>query len=168
MTETQERRLSAAQLAELLKLFEGADTVELKLTVPDVERRATIAALEMDPLDAQIRQVVFFDTPALDLNQRGVVVRARRLQGEGDDSVVKLRPVVPQDLPVDLRKEPGFGVEVDAMPGGFVCSASFKGELGTTRVKDTLAGHQPIHHLFSKSSGRSTLTTRRMASTSMT
>ena len=50
----------------------------------------------MDPLDAQIRQVFFFDTPDLALNQAGVVVRARRVQGKGDDSVVKLRPVVPE------------------------------------------------------------------------
>ena len=33
-----------------------------------------------------MRQVFFFDTPALDLERRGVVVRARRVQGKGDDS----------------------------------------------------------------------------------
>ena len=49
----------------------------------------------MDPLGAQIRQVFFFDTPDLALENAGVVVRARRVQGKGDDSVVKLRPVVP-------------------------------------------------------------------------
>jgi inorganic triphosphatase YgiF len=36
----------------------------------------------MDPLDAQIGQVVFFDTPDLTLNTHGVVVRARRVQGK--------------------------------------------------------------------------------------
>ena len=49
----------------------------------------------MDPLEAQIRQVFFFDTPDLALDKQGVVVRARRIQGKGDDSAVKLRPVVP-------------------------------------------------------------------------
>jgi hypothetical protein len=53
-----------------------------------------------------------------------VVVRARRTQRKGDDSVVKLRPVVPDKLPRELRKWASFGVEVDAMPGGFVCSGS--------------------------------------------
>ena len=53
----------------------------------------------MDPLEAQIRQVFFFDTPDLTLNEQGVVVRARRIQGKGDDSVVKLRPVVPGRAP---------------------------------------------------------------------
>jgi inorganic triphosphatase YgiF len=39
-----------------------------------------VAALGLDALDAQIRQVFFFDTPDLDLNRAGVVVRARRIQ----------------------------------------------------------------------------------------
>src|SRR6266566_5081686 len=88
----------------------------------------------MDPLDAQIRQVFFLDTPDLSLYERGVVVRARRVQRKGDDSVVKLRPVVPAELPDELRRSPSFGVEVDAMPGGFVCSGSMKGTLGTNDV----------------------------------
>ena len=58
----------------------------------------------MDPLDAQIRQVFFFDTPDLALNQTGVVARARRVQSKGDDSVVKLRPVVPNELAADMRQ----------------------------------------------------------------
>ena len=41
-----------------------ADSVELKLTVPDPERFATVNALGIDALDAQIRQIFFFfDTP---------------------------------------------------------------------------------------------------------
>ena len=119
-------RLSDQQLGEVLELVKGADSVELKLTVPESSQRSTVAALEIDPLDAQIRQVFFFETPDLALNEAGVVVRARRVQGKGDDSVVKLRPVVPAELPDELRASPNLGVEVDAMPGGFVCSASFK------------------------------------------
>ena len=60
---------------------------------------STIAALGLDPLGAQIRLVSFFDTPDLALSRAGVVVRARRVQGRGDDSVVKLRPVEPHELP---------------------------------------------------------------------
>ena len=61
----------------------------------------------MDPLEAQIRQVFFFDTPDLALNEAGVVVRARRVQGKGDDSVVKLRPVVPDRAPESCA-DPGL------------------------------------------------------------
>jgi hypothetical protein len=54
-------QLTDAKDTELLTLLEGADTVELKLTVPlaDGGRGSTGA---FDPLGAQIRQVFFFDT----------------------------------------------------------------------------------------------------------
>jgi hypothetical protein len=143
-------RLTDAQLVEVLALTKDADSVELKLTVPDPERFATVNALGIDALDAQIRQVFFFDTPDLDLNQHGVVVRARRVQGRGDDSVVKLRPVVPNELPDELRRSRNLVVEVDAMPGGYVCSASMKGALGTTDVKKVAAGDRPIRKLYSR------------------
>jgi len=144
-------RLSNQQLVEVLSLIKGADSVELKLTVPELEHRATLASLELDPLDAQIRQVYFFDTPNLALNKAGLVVRARRVQGKGDDSVIKLRPVMPNELPATLRKSPNFVVEVDAMPGGFVCSASLKYALPAPNIRETcLTGTRPIRKLFSK------------------
>jgi hypothetical protein len=142
-------RLTDEQLEELLALVKDADSIELKLTVPESDQRSAIAALGIDPLDAQIRQVFFFDTPDLALNRQGIVPRARRVQGKGDDSVVKLRPVVPNELPPSLRRSPNLGVEVDAMPGGYVCSASMKGVPGADVRKTTLAGG-PIRKLFSK------------------
>jgi hypothetical protein len=142
--------LTDEQLAELLALIKGADSVELKLTVPVADRSRGAAALGVDPLEGQIRQVYFFDTPDLALNANGLVVRARRVQRKGDDSVVKLRPVVPEELPGELRDFPNFGVEVDAMPGGYVCSGSMKRALGATSVKDALAGEKPLRKLFSK------------------
>src|SRR3954454_15557927 len=95
---------SGDELTALLALIDQSDSVELKLTVPESHQRSTVMALGMDPLEAQIRQVVFFDTPELTLDQHGVVVRARRVKGKGDDSVVKLRPVEPAELPVKLRR----------------------------------------------------------------
>jgi len=142
--------LSDEDLQQLMGLVKGSDSVELKLTVPEEHHRSTITALGMDALNAQIRQVFFFDTPDLALNKQGVVVRARRVQGRGDDTVVKLRPVVPEELPDKFREAPGMVVEVDAMPGGWVCSASFKGSLGTTDVTRVASGDRSIRKLFSK------------------
>ena len=147
---TKTRMLSDQDLAELLALTKGADTVELKLTVPVSDRSRGAAALGVDPIDAQIRQVYFFDTPDLTLNKSGVVVRARRVQLKGDDTVVKLRPVVPDQLPAELRRSPNFGVEVDALPGGFVCSGSMKRALKTPDVRDSVLGMRPVRKLFSK------------------
>jgi hypothetical protein len=142
--------ITGDQLVEMMGLIRGADSVELKLTIPEGAQRSAIRALRMDPLEAQIRQVFFFDTPDLALQSAGVVVRARRVQRKGDDSTVKLRPVVPHDLPEDLRADAAFNVEVDAMPGGFVCSGTLKG----TPRQGSILGHvhegTPVRKMFSK------------------
>jgi hypothetical protein len=142
--------LTHEQIAEILELLKGSDSVELKLTVPESNRQATIASLGLDPLEAQIRQVFFFDTPGLTLDQHGVVVRARRIQGRPDDSVVKLRPVVPAELPEDLRQSGAFKVELDALPGGYVCSGSLRGNPGTDNIRRAVAGELPLRKVFSK------------------
>jgi hypothetical protein len=77
-------------------------------------------------------------------------VRARRIQGKGADSVVKLRPVVPAELPEELRLSAGFRVEVDAMPGGFVCSGTLKGTPAPAEVLSAVAGERPLHKLFTR------------------
>ena len=79
-------RLSTEQLAEVFRLLRGADSVELKLSVPDTNPPiGHRPASGSTSLDAQIRQVAFFDTPDLALNQNGVVVRARRVQRKPGD-----------------------------------------------------------------------------------
>jgi hypothetical protein len=55
--------LSDREVSALLDLIKGSDTVELKLTVPDSDLASTRQSLGLDPLEAQIRQVVFFDAP---------------------------------------------------------------------------------------------------------
>ena len=142
--------LTTDQLLELGHLVRGADSIELKLTLPESSYRSAAAALGVDPLEAQIRQVFFFDTPELTLNKAGVVARARRIQGKGGDSVVKLRPVVPEELPTEIRQSPNFGVEVDAMPGGYVCSGSMKAKLPPDAVRPAVSGEKPLRKLFSK------------------
>jgi hypothetical protein len=150
-TTTPRPTLSDEQLVELLYLMKGSDSVELKATVPDEHQRSTLHALGVDPLTAQIRQIWFYDTPELALDQSGVVVRARRLQGRGGDSVVKLRPVAPIDVPDTLRRSPNMRVEVDALPGGFVCSAALKRTFDDDQeVRRVAAGDSRIRKLFSK------------------
>ena len=92
----------------------------------------------------------FLDTPELALDKQGLVVRARRSQKKGDDSVVKLRPVVPSELSKAIRRSPSFGVEVDASPGGFVCSGSMKGTPTTGHVHEAVTGKRSPRKLFSK------------------
>src|SRR5262245_48749698 len=131
---------------DLVKLIKTCDSVELKLTVPEPAQLTTARALGLDPLQAEIRQVFFFETPDLALDKAGVVVRARRSQKKGDDTVVKLRPVVP----AELRRSPSFGVELDASPQGYVVSGSLKGLPEAGDVREAMLGSRPVRKLFSK------------------
>ena len=143
-------RLSDAQLAEMMALMKGSDSVELKLTVATEEHRATIARLPIDPVEAEPRQAFFFDTPDLTLDKAGLVVRARRIAGGRGDTVVKLRPVVPSELPASVRQSVAFKTEVDAMPGGFVASGSMKGRSTAQEIQEAVQGTRALRKIFSK------------------
>jgi hypothetical protein len=143
-------QLTEAQVEEVFELMKGSNTVELKVTVADSDIRSTANALGLDPLNAEIRQVVFFDTPDLTLSKAGVVVRARRIQGGSGDTVIKLRPVNPDDLSLEIRRAVTVKVEVDAMPKGFVCSASMRGMASAEDVRRVILGEDKTKNLFSK------------------
>jgi hypothetical protein len=143
-------RLTDEQLRDLLRLAKTSDSVELKLTVPASGQRSALRSLGVDPLDAQIRQVFFYDTPDLTLYNAGLNLRARRMQGKGEDSVVKLRPVDPDQLDAEWRVSPNMKVEVDAMPGGYVCSASVKGSPRDGDTRSVALAGLPVRKLFSK------------------
>src|SRR4051794_17350811 len=127
--------LTDAQLGEMMSLLRGSDTVELKLTVSASQQRDAIRALGLDALNAQIRQVVFFDTPDLALDRAGVVVRARRIQGRVGDSVIKLRPLDPVRVSPDVRHLGGVRGGGDAVTGGFVWSGGVEGGGGFGAVR---------------------------------
>ena len=142
--------LAQKQVKEVVGLMKHSDGVELKLTVADSDIHSTVDALGLDPLEAEIRQVVFFDTPTLALSKAGVVVRARRMQGGGGDTVIKLRPVNPEALPPDVRAMSSVKIEVDALPRGFVCSASIKGKTTADDVRAVIRNRMEIRDLFTK------------------
>jgi hypothetical protein len=58
--------------------------------------------------------------------------------------------VVPGELPARIRKLTGFRVEVDALPGGYVCSGTLKRPLDRDAVRSMTAGDRPLRKLFSK------------------
>ena len=143
-------RIPRAKIVQLLKLIKRADSVEVKVVVPMSAHRATVKSIGMDPIESEPRQVFFFDTPKLDLYKHGIIVRARRIQGGTGDSVVKLRPVNPENVREELRRSDRFKVEVDAVPGGFVCSGSFSGRCSAKQVLDVAGGKTQLSSLLSK------------------
>jgi hypothetical protein len=144
-----DNRLSPEQLAEVLELLRGATSVELKLMVPDTQR-STIRRLGFDPVEAEPRQVYFFDTPDLQLNKAGLIVRARRSARGKGDTVVKLRPIDPASINAELRHDTAFKIEVDVMPGAYVCSGSAKGRCSAQDVLDVTDGSAPLESIFNR------------------
>jgi hypothetical protein len=143
-------RLPPHRLDKLLALTRQADRVELKLVVPAAAHRSTCASLGIDLSRMSARTVYFLDTPDRALEGHGVVARVRSVENRPDDSVVKLRPVQVRDLPVRHRRSKRFVVEVDAMPGDFICTGAMKQRLGMHDVERTMAKGRPLHRLFSK------------------
>ena len=134
----------AEQLSGLLAILSGVDAVELKLTVPDDRLRPVVRSLGIDPLDAVVRQVAFVDSPDLRLSDAGLVVRVRRTQHKPGDTTVKLRPMLPADVPDGLRALDGFKVEVDASPTGYTCSCSLTAEVSDRRAARLMAGERQL------------------------
>jgi hypothetical protein len=142
--------LSGEDVMRIFQLGKGSNSVELKLSIPMGGHRTTVRSIGLDPVEAQPRQAFYFDTPDLALNRAGLVVRARRIQGGRADTVVKLRPVEPDTIDPELRRSAAFKVEVDVMPGGYVCSASFKGVCTGKEVQEVADGKLELSKILSK------------------
>jgi hypothetical protein len=136
--------LSNEDLQTVLGLIKDADSVELKLTIHESVRADAARALGVDPLDSQIRQVFFFDTPELALNAAGVrpgPTPAERTGRHGREA----RPVVPTSCRGDAASK-SFNVEADAMPGVRVLRV-VQGRGGQRRIREAAWG-SPIRKLF--------------------
>src|SRR5207302_4749724 len=142
-------QLSRDELVAMLAGMGEVGSIELKMSVPG-QQRSSMLTLNLDFIQARIREVYFFDTPDLQLFQAGVVPRARRNQGKPDDTVVKLRPCEPRDLPEDVRNSPNMKIEMDITRGAYVVSASLKGEREPGMVREAVDGKRPLNKLFTK------------------
>ncbi|TWD80050.1 hypothetical protein FB561_1122 [Kribbella amoyensis] len=141
------------KIMTMLEDLRGVPSVELKMNVP-ADQRMSLRGLRLDPLQGQIREVFFFDTPDLTLYHNGVVLRARRTQGKVDDTVVKLRPAVPAELPEELRLSKNLKVEMDVVKGAYVVSASLKGKRPPGSVREAIGDGGSIERLFTKEQRR--------------
>lgn len=148
--DTSFKQFSMEQIKEILALAKNSKSIEIKLSIPASGHRATIASIGLDPVEAQPRQVFFFDTPDMALNRAGIIVRARRIQGGTADTVVKLRPIDPATVDAELKHSDSFKVELDIMPGGFVCSASYKGSATGDEVREVVNGEKSLRSILSK------------------
>ena len=127
----------------------GADTIEIKATLPDPRVRQALARFGLTASNDETRYIYFFDTPGLDLLRAGIIARARRVVGDAHDSTVKLRPVDPRDVPRKWHKFRDFKIEADASEADMVRSASFSMPVGKGLIKRVADGRKPIAEIFS-------------------
>ena len=142
------QHLSDDDAASVLTLIKDADSVELKLTVPESRSPHDRGGARDGSARCADPPGVLLRHAGSALNERGVVVRARRVQGGATTPSSSCGRSCPRELPGGVRKSPGFGVEVDAMPGGYVCSGSLKGDAGAPtcgRRSGQAAGAQAVH-----------------------
>jgi len=132
--------MSKEDLTRLLTSAAAVDNVELKFTMSDDELRPSAHALGIDPFEARVRQLVFFDTPRLDLDRHGVALCAHRAHGTMCDPIVKVGAF--DGTPV--------GLEVDVMRVGFACAASLSAPAELDNVRSVVAGDGHIRRLFSR------------------
>ena len=143
-------QLPPRRLDRLLTLAHQADQVELKLVVPVGAHASVCRSLGADLSRASVRRVYYLDTADLMLERHGVVARIRSFENGSGDSVVKLRPISPGDLPAGLRRSKRFVVEVDAMPGRFFCTGAMKRRLGMVDLEQALGEGHSLGALFSQ------------------
>lgn len=140
--------------------FVGMDRVEIKVTIrPDQELRAE-RAMQVNEDTADIRMIYFYDTPNLDLFEAGVVMRARLVKGDDDDSTVKFRPKdAAASADVCRRAEEwqgldGFKLEADCVGERIACSASLTQMQRRDEIDEVATGKRAIHKLFSSEQER--------------
>lgn len=130
------------------------DAVEIKVTVrPDQELKAE-RALEINEDTAEVRVIYFYDTPSLELFDAGIVLRARLVKGDDDDSTVKIRPVDPAKIADEWKRHDEFKLEADCVGERVVCSASLKVLQRRDEIDEVAKGTRPIDKLFSKDQER--------------
>lgn len=128
--------------------------VEIKVTVrPDQELRAE-RAMALNEDTAEVRVLYFYDTLQLDLFNAGVVLRARLVKGDKDDSTVKFRPVETTKIAEEWRQLKGFKLEADCVGDRVICSASLTTPQKRNEIDDVANGKRPIEKLFSKNQER--------------
>lgn len=128
---------------------DGADRVEIKITVLEKQEPIAIAALGLDPAKASGRSIYFYDTRVLALYKTGVILRARQIEGEPPNSTVKVRPVEPEAIDTQWFEAPGFKLEADAVGEKVIRSASLSAEQGPDEIQQVAWKKRAISKLFS-------------------
>jgi hypothetical protein len=132
----------------------AVDAVEIKVTIrADQELRAE-RAMKVNPDTAEVRLVYFYDTADLTLFKAGVILRARLVSGDDDNSTVKFRPIEPESISRDWQRLKGFKLEADWIGDRVDCSVSLTALQQRDEIDEVAKGERRIDKLFSNDQER--------------
>lgn len=123
--------------------------VELKVTLRPEQISRAKKKFGLKTSVAATRDVWFYDTPELSLFEGGLILRARDKHGEPDDSTVKLRPMLPEDVDASWFELSGFKCEEDRSVTKSVSSCSLTVIQDEGEIGDVADGVRDIDKLFS-------------------
>ncbi|MCA9673142.1 MAG: hypothetical protein KC503_46435 [Myxococcales bacterium] len=129
-----------------------ASGVELKLMVAPAQHDLAERVLGLDWDAAEHREVSFYDDAARTLYGAGLILRARDVKGDDDDSTVKLRPFAREQIDLPWFGEAGFKCELDrgiASGSAAKTSCSLTVVQGEGEIADVADGKRSIKKLFS-------------------
>jgi hypothetical protein len=132
-----------------VKIDPAIGAVEVKITARVEDEDLVLGILKEQGEEPQERTVYFFDTPKLELFDVGLVLRARKVRGDVEDTTVKIRPVDPARIPIDWMATEGFEVEMDRVGDTQVISAKLTAEQDAGEIDEAVAGERPLQKLFS-------------------
>jgi hypothetical protein len=149
--------------AALAPLVVGPGTVDEELKADEIEGpRAELKVmvdeywiddvrddLGLDEDLAQERDVWFYDSAELALLDAGVILRARNVHGDDDDSTVKIRPLAAEDVDPAWFQQSGFKCELDAGLTTAVSSCSLTTTQDEDEIEEVADGDRDIDSLFS-------------------
>jgi hypothetical protein len=95
------------------------------------------------------RDITFFDTPALTLQDKGLLIRSRRAEGPGSDFTVKLRPMTQDRVDASFQQAKGFKCNLDmpmATEGESQCSITEDADANA--ISASLSSSNKIKELF--------------------
>ncbi|NUO47860.1 MAG: hypothetical protein HOV80_03280, partial [Polyangiaceae bacterium] len=122
--------------------------VEVKVTVRAEDIDLAGERFELAADGAEERDIYFFDTPALELFDDGVILRARNVHDDVDDTTVKIRPLSAASVARSWFKKSGFKCEIDQTSTKSVESCSYTLEQGEDEIDDAAKGERAIEKLF--------------------
>jgi hypothetical protein len=123
--------------------------VELKVTIDPAMIRRARSRLALRNDRSESRDIWFYDTSALALFDAGVVLRARKIIGDDDDSTVKLRPLERDDIDPRWLAVDGMKCEIDRLVDRETPSCSLTVAQDAGEIDDVADGQRDIDKLFS-------------------